>query len=141
MNSWTYCLLAAAFLIFGCGNPGELENLSGPPDEAQIYNAPFDRVWRAVVAATSDSEFSLQETNQATGSILVGKPNSPVPPSPEDPPLQIKIKSLPGGETEVTLAFEEAEENFEVRQFRKKLFASITTAIEAAGAEGPKPGP
>ena len=57
-------------LLVGCATPG-LQPTKTSIDKSKVYNAPYDKVWSAVIAGVAESNLNITTLEKASGIIAI----------------------------------------------------------------------
>lgn len=62
--------LSLIALLVGCATPG-LQPTKTSIDKSKVYNAPYDKVWSAVIAGVAESNLNITTLEKASGIIAI----------------------------------------------------------------------
>ena len=123
--------LAATMLTGGCSSPESVVDLQGKGSKA-IYNASYDRVWDAAVAASQNGKLYILNANKSKGYISAKRGWRPTTWGEN---VGIWVRSKSPNQTEVEVVSKQAGPPVLVlSNWEQPLLHSIATNVPATSA-------
>jgi hypothetical protein len=134
--------LMAVALLSGCATQRQVANMEGHGKRA-VFNAPYDRVWRAAIDAAQTHDLEVRTADPKTGYISTGRS---IRPETFGENVGIWVKEIGGGQTQVEVVSRQAGppvawlKSWETR-ILNSIAANLTREVGGYSAVRPIPAP